>query len=93
MFLLFSLTGSAGISIKFLILAEPLSAAVDFSCTNGATVLENEAVLRFLVALAGSARDDSTAVLGHQKDSWSNAPRQVKQPYPSLLYIPYSSLT
>ena len=79
MFLPFSLTVSAGVTIKFFILAEPLSAAVDFSSTKRATVLENEAVLRFLVALAGSSRNDSTAVLGHQKDSWSNATKQVKK--------------
>ena len=51
--------------------------------------LENEAVLRFLVALSGTVSDDSTEILGHQKDLWSNAPRQVNM-FSSPLPIPTS---
>ncbi|XP_068759529.1 gamma-tubulin complex component 6-like isoform X2 [Montipora capricornis] len=60
-------------------LEEPSSGVVDFASTKRKTVfnLENEAVLRFLVALSGTVSDDSTEILGHQKDLWSNAPRQI----------------
>ena len=58
-------------------LSEPSSYAIDFSSTDGKTGLEKDAVLRFLVALSGSATYGSGAVLGHQNDLWTKAPRQV----------------
>ena len=66
---------------------EPSSGVVDFASTKRKTVfnLENEAVLRFLVALSGTVSDDSTEILGHQKDLWSNAPRQVNMFSPPLI--------
>ena len=58
-------------------LSEPSRDVVDFSSTDGKTGSEKDAVLRFLVALSGSAIYDSGAVLGHQNDLWAKAPRQV----------------
>ena len=59
------------------LLSEPSSYAIDFSSADGKTGSEKDAVLRFLVALSGSAIYDSGAVLGHQNDLWAKAPRQV----------------
>ena len=51
--------------------SELSSSAVKFSSTERTNVLEKEAVLRFLVALAGSVTNESKSVLGHQNKLWA----------------------
>ena len=59
--------------------SEHCSSAIDFSNTDSKPVIEQEAVLRFLVALSGSVADDSVEVIGHQNDLWVKGPKQVVQ--------------
>lgn len=57
--------------------SEPSSSAVKFSSTERTNVLEKEAVLRFIIALAGSVTNESTPVLGHQNKLWVTEHKQV----------------
>ena len=59
--------------------SEPSSSAVKFSSTERTNVLEKEAVLRFIIALAGSVTNESTPVLGHQNKLWVTEHKQVVQ--------------
>lgn len=61
---------------SFLIL-EPCSSSLDFNNTNKSTIMEKEAILRFLVALSGSGTSESPGVLGHHNDLWVKESMQV----------------
>lgn len=56
---------------------ESSSRAVKLNSTERTNVSEKESVLRFLVALAGSVRNESTSVLGHQDRFWVTEHKQV----------------
>ena len=59
--------------------SEPSSSAVKFKSTERTNVLEKEAVLRFIIALAGSVANESTPVLGHRNKLWVTEHKQVLQ--------------
>ena len=59
--------------------SEPSSSAVKFNSAERTNVLEKEAVLRFVIALAGSVTNESTPVLGHQNNLWVTEHKQVAQ--------------
>lgn len=75
--LLFSLC-DVNYVVNCLFQSEPSSSAVKFNSTELRTnVLEKEAVLRFIVALAGSVTNESTSILGHQNKLWVTEHKQV----------------
>ena len=64
-------------AIYCLFQSEPSSSAIKFNSTERTNVLEKEAVLRFIVALAGSVTNETTPVLGHQNKLWATEHKQV----------------
>ena len=71
-------------AVNCLFQSEPSSSAVKSSSTERTNALEKEAVLRFLVALAGSVPNESMPVLGHENKLWATEHRQVVISFTSL---------